>query len=363
MEPSCPQITNTDSTVLWDTGSTDLLLPRSNCTTCGGHALFNPSSSSTFSPEPNLPAELFFGTGGDSVPLPDIESVSGTVVADVVSAGGLTAYTQSFLLADAYGPALNYQPIDGIMGLGPANASGLGEITGISTLLPFYWNLYQAGALASPVFSWFIRPGHEHGAELTLGGINPARHQEEIQYIDLEKELSAGRGKWVMEQSTTIYVDGAPVQVGRRDSRPPDLAVLDTGTPFVLTPDFTAARDLYAAISPAISLIDPLGAWGAPCDELDDAAADVTFTFGPPGGVRGNFTVFKRFFNLGPYPGLDGVCQAAFSSPGEDEGEVANQDTGQRVWAVGSPLLKAYYTVWDGIDLRVGFARPRCGGG
>lgn len=327
------------------------------------HSRFDPSSSSTFSPEPNLPAEIFFGTGGDSVPLPNFESVSGTVVTDTVSVGGLSAYNQSFLLADVYGPALNYQPIDGIMGLGPANISGLGEMLGISALLPFYWNLYQAGALASPVFSWFLRPGRTSGAELTLGGTNPARYKGAIQYIDLEKGLSAGRGKWVMQQSTTIYVGGTPIQVGRRNSNPPDLVVLDTGTPFLLAPDFTAARDLYAAISPNITLINPLGAWGAPCAELDDAAVDVTLTFGPAGGVQGNFTVFKRFLNLGPYPGLSGICQAAVSSLGEGEGEVVNVDTDQRVWAVGSPLLKAYYTVWDGIDLKVGFAGPRCGGG
>ena len=29
---------------------------------------------------------------------------------------------------------------------------------------------------------------------------------------------------------------------------------------------------------------------------------------------------------------------------------------GRAVWLVGSPLLKAYYTAWTGLDLRVGFA-------
>ncbi|EON96397.1 putative acid protease protein [Phaeoacremonium minimum UCRPA7] len=120
-----------------------------------------------------------------------------------------------------------------------------------------------------------------------------------------------------------------------------------------MTPDYNTTRDLYAQIDDRFVQIDPLGAWGAPCRKMDTIAKDITITFGPSSGTRLNVTIPKRFFNLGPYPGKPGFCQAVFSNPLEP---VINDD-GRGVWVIGSPLLKNYYTAWNGLDLKIGFAQ------
>ena len=332
-------------TVLFDTGSNDLLQPRSNCTTCDGHARFDPAKSSTFSPRPGRRSQISFGTGGDSIPLAQPEGVRGTVVTDIFSIGGLVAKDQIFLLCDQYAETLNRQTIDGIL--------GLGTISSQTSSLPPYWNLYHQGQLASPIFSWYIRPGEEHGGELTLGGVDSTKFHGELNYIDLNKDLSSNSETWIIDQPA-IYANDKKLGASRgRLSPRADIAVLDTGTAFIQTPDLNSARDIYALISPSIKIIDPNGAWGAPCDEMDKIAPDITFTFGPARGKQGNFTVPKRHFNLGPYPGMQGMCQALFNHPPQT---IVDPNSNQRLWVVGSPLLKNYYTAWDGVGLRVGWA-------
>lgn len=47
-------------------------------------------------------------------------------------------------------------------------------------------------------------------------------------------------------------------------------------------------------------------------------------------------------FNLGEYPGHDGICQTLFLNPVSPVSDLAS------IWVLGGPLLKGYYTVWNG---------------
>ena len=294
------------------------------------------------------------------MPLEGPEPVHGNIVTDSVSVGGgLTSPNQTFLACDVYGKTLNYQPMDGIIGLGLPDASGIAASTGNSSYQAFYWSLYYRGLLASPIFGWYIRPGSETGAELTLGGVDKTKFQGRMQWIDLDKNISTVAGTWIMDQPA-IFLDETERFRPSQPGPAPDIAVLDTGTAFIQTPDYQTTKDLYAAISPAFEDIDGLGAWGAPCEDMEELAVDVTFTYGPPGGVQGNFTVPKEFFNLGPYPGREEVCQGLFNHPMDN---TTFTPTRQKLWVIGSPLLKAYYTAWDGVQQRVGWATPTPGCG
>lgn len=239
-------------------------------------------------------------------------------------------------------------PIDGLLGFGPYDPTG------------FYWSLYDQGLLDSPTFGLYIPPGHPYGGELTLGGVDDTKFDGEIHYVDLDANTTTSRRSWVMD-SQALYINDELAKVSTGDSTPypPGLHLLDTGTSFIQAPSYSAARDIYAQISPRITQIDPAGAWGAPCADLDAVAADLTFTFGPAGGGQMNVTMPRRFFNLGPYPGLDGICQAVLNNSPDD----SYSEDGRGQWTTGSPLLKNYYTAWNGYgdDLQVGFAElPMC---
>lgn len=335
------------SNVLIDTGSSTLLLPASNCTTCGQQTLFDFSKSSTFSWTPTPFTEIGFGTGGDTIPVSDPVRASCAIVTDAVGIQGSTASNYEFLLCDQQDPAFSSQgEIDGILGL-PVEASGEKGLE---------WALYEAGLLANPLFGIYTPPGQITGGQLTLGGLDDSKYDGTLTYVDLDHELSLLKQNWVMDIQT-IYVNGEQLQITTNTSTtktgyPRALSILDTGTAHVQAPTYQVAKDIYATISREIYQIDPVGTWGAPCSDLEAITSDVTFLFGYDGSTQANVTIPSKSLNLGPYPGIDGICQAAITNwrYGQVNGD------GRGVWVIGSPLLKQYYTAWNGRDLQVGFA-------
>lgn len=190
-----------------------------------------------------------------------------------------------------------------------------------------------------------------NGGILTLGGIDSSKFTGPLKWVALDADLSTSHQSWVMELQA-FYIGKKRFRSPENTPYPPSLSILDSATSYIMAPDYNTTRDLYAQVDDRIFQIDPLGAWGAPCQKIDSIAKDITITFGPSTGAQLNVTIPKRFFNLGPYPGKPGICQAVFSNPLEP---VINDD-GRGVWIIGSPLLKNYYTAWDGLGLKVGFA-------
>jgi len=123
-----------------------------------------------------------------------------------------------------------------------------------------------------------------------------------------------------------------------------------------VVPDVATATDLYSQISSEIVQLDGIGSWGAKCEIVDKVAADFTFTLGQ-GEQLFNATVPKEFFNLGPFPGMPGICQAVFEH--FDTNFFAGLVDNRPVWLLGAPLLKHYYTVWNALDNTLGFATPK----
>ncbi|KUI66223.1 Gastricsin [Cytospora mali] len=340
-------------TVLFDTGSPDLLLPESNCTTCGDLTLFNPNKSSTFSPLPGNEINYEFATGADSIPFTVPEGATCRFVHDTVAlgTGTLKVKDQEFVLCDSFAEALDVSGISGIMGMSL-------PFTYDTVPTSWYWHLVDDGQLDSPLYSFYIPPGDIHGGEVTLGGVDESKVDGDIIYMNLDVELTNAYSAYVVDQ-LAMYSDGTLLTNtsanGTETPLPFAYAVLDTGTAFMQTPDYATAKNIYAQISPKITQIDVAGAWGAPCAEMEKFAPDLTFTFGNS-SLALNVTIPKEYFNLGEYPGQPGICQAVFNNP---YGSLDSQwfYNGTPAWLIGSPLLDKYYTVWDGVDLRIGWGK------
>ncbi|ROW13945.1 hypothetical protein VPNG_04032 [Cytospora leucostoma] len=335
--------------VLIDTGSQGLLLPSSNCTSCHPLTLFDPSKSSTFSWSPDESGPILFSTGGDTIPFSEPEGAHCTLVTDTASIQGLTATAYSFYLCDQEGAALTSMPgIDGILGLGIQDSSGLGLL----------WALHDERLLTNPVFGVYTPPGRATGGELTIGGVDDAKFEGELTWLDLDP-LSLDHDSWAMDVQT-IFISGRQLLVtsngsGAKVPYPQSLSVLDTGTSFLMAPDYETARDIYAQISPKIYQIDPVGTWGAPCSDMETIRPELTFLLGYDGSTQLNVTIPGSSFNLGPYPGLKGICQAVINNYQSPQ----VNDDGRGIWIGGSPLLKHYYTAWNGLGLKVGFATSK----
>lgn len=311
--------------------------------------LFDPHKSTSFSSLPGYNLSMEYGTGGNAVPLSNSQPAVGSVVTDTVTLNGLSVSNQTFLLCDQYTPALNELAIDGIFGLGPPNSSKFSnEIN--DTFSTWFWNVVEQGALPEPVFSLFLnsRDSILEG-ELTLGGTDSSRYTGDIKKIDLNMTVTTLAGEWFVD-SPNFYINGKSVHNSISGaSFPLSQSLIDSGTAFIQTPDYQTAKDIYAAISPDISQIDELGAWGASCDIIESLQPELIFTLGT-GSQALNLTVPSEAFNLGEYSGQPGICQAVVLNPVQPISKDAT------LWVLGSPLLKAYYTVWDGGNMQFGVA-------
>lgn len=267
---------------------------------------------------------------------------------------GFTASQFSLLLCYDEAPVLSSMPgIDGVLGLS-LNGSGT-----------FQWALYEAGLVDSGIFGMYMPSGQVTGGQLTLGGVDETKFEGDLTWVSLNQDLATDHGQWVVDMET-IFVNGKQLQVPDPSANssltnsvpyPQSLVqVLDTGTSFIMAPDKATAAALYAQISPQIFQIDTVGTWGCSCEDMDiivESAAELSFLLGYSNeGQQFNLTLPSSVFNLGPYPGNPELCQAAVNNWSDG---VFYKDT-VGLWTLGSPLIKNYYTAWDGLILRVGFA-------
>ncbi|KAJ4217478.1 hypothetical protein NW759_008784 [Fusarium solani] len=336
--------------LLFDTGSTDLVLPKKGCTSCSNYTTYDPSKSSTYSKEPNYQYEASYGTAGNAEPLAKPVTMQGRIVTDVVTIGDAIAENQTFFLSNEYPKELGENPlgpnIDGIFGLGPPGASVFNHEFN-KTFTTTFWNLLKSGQLP-PVFSLFLNSGRDSASgEATLGGIDSSKYEGELTKVPFNATVTALVGEWFID-NPTFYIDKKSVKnsaTGKSFTQA--VSLLDTGTAFIMAPDHQTAKDMYAAISPEIKLLDKLGVWGAPCDVMEKLKPELTFTVGS-GDKLVNLTMPADAFNLGEHPDHPGKCQGVILHSPEPISELAT------VWVIGSPVLKGYYTVWDGQKLELG---------
>lgn len=174
---------------MYDTGSTDLILPAKGCTTCGNDNLFDPAQSTSFSSRPGdgVYTLLDYSTAASTVPVvAGSDSANCTYVTDVVTLHGLESPEQTFAICNLYPSSFENVPMDGILGLGISPQAGAD-----SSITPSFWSWYNSGLLPEPVFSFDLIPRSEMGAVLTLGETDHSKYTGEIAYINLDQKTTS----------------------------------------------------------------------------------------------------------------------------------------------------------------------------
>ncbi|GAA6064375.1 hypothetical protein JCM10212_000484 [Sporobolomyces blumeae] len=143
----------------FDTGSSDLWVPGSGCTSsaCSTKHKYNPSASSTSTAVPSKTLNVQYG---------DNSSSSGPVYQDTVAVAGLTATKQTFGAASTLSSSFASSPEDGLVGLTFQSISQL-------ETSPLFMTLISQGKVAAPAFSIKLASS---GSELYLGGMNSAKY-------------------------------------------------------------------------------------------------------------------------------------------------------------------------------------------
>ncbi|KIJ46567.1 hypothetical protein M422DRAFT_249717 [Sphaerobolus stellatus SS14] len=292
----------------FDTGSSDLWVPSSNCrsATCSTKHKYTPSSSGT----------SIAKSGTFSIEYGDGSTVSGPIFSDTVTVAGVKAVNQTFSAVTTLSSSFQGDPIDGVLGMAFPQLSNLDAD-------PFFNTAYLQGAVSQGVFAFKLA---STGSVLDLGSTNPDQYSGSVEYHDIE----TSSGFW-QATGAKIVIDHA-TRVSGFDT------VIDSGTTIMYGPP-SAVKTVYAAI-PGAKLFDTEnGFYSFPCSSNHRVA----FSWG---GKQWDVTAAN--FNLGQTESGSTQCVGAIA--GQDLG------LGDNVWLLGDSFMKNVYTVFSFDRNAVGFA-------
>lgn len=292
-------------TVLFDSGSSNLWIPSSNCNktdaACLVHAEYNSSASTTYVANGEF-FEIMYGSG----------ALTGYVSQDVVTVSGLTIQNQVFAEATNPGPNFITTAFDGIFGL------GFQEIA-VDNIVPPFYNMIQQGLIPKPLFSvWLDRNESDpNGGEVIFGGSDSSKYSGELQYVPISQA-----GYW------QFNMDGGSIGQFEICSGGCQ-AICDTGTSLLIAP-----YDDYMTIQNAVNT-DING--NVDCDQVDNLPSIVLYMNGHRFEVEGKYYILTSV--------QDGVTTCSLG---------VSWGNGQ--WILGDVFIGKYYTEFDYGNMRIGFA-------
>jgi len=300
-------------TVVLDTGSSNLWVPSTHCSSiaCFLHRRFNSDKSSSFK-ENGTEFAIRYGTG----------SLEGIISNDVLHIADLEIKGQDFG-ESVKEPGITFAlgRFDGILGLGYDTIS-------VKGVVPPFYNLVNQDLLDEKLFSFWLNKADAggEGGEMVLGGVDPNHYHGDIHWSPVIR-----KGYWEIElQNVTFGGEDLGLE--------PQRAAIDTGS------------SLFAVPSVVSDLINKLiggkknfaGQYIVDCDKVPNLP-DLTLTFnGKP------FTLTAEQYILQAQKqcisGFMGLDIPAPAGP---------------LWIVGDVFLRAYLSVYDLENNRVGLATAK----
>lgn len=299
--------------VIFDTGSSNLWVPKVGCTHCGipfiaPKSKYNHDTSDTYNKDGGE-FNIMYGSGSvtgffsmDDVTLADDLVISRQRFAEVQDAGGL-------------GMAYSIGKFDGILGLGFTSIS----VNGTTTV---FENAIAQGIVDEPVFSFYL--GDNKPGELTFGGYDESKFDKDtLKYVKLDAATY-----W------QIKLDGASLSDDSYSTKGSMTAIVDSGTSLLTGPKSEISK-IARAVGAKPNIV---GEYTIDC-KLVDALPDLVFT------IDGNkFTI----------PGKDTVIKASgmclFALMGMDFPPPGPQ------WILGDVFMRQYYTIFNYKDETIGLA-------
>ncbi|KAG1462596.1 hypothetical protein G6F56_005483 [Rhizopus delemar] len=302
-------------TVVFDTGSSNLWVPSTHCTSiaCFLHKRYDSGSSSSYG-ENGTEFAIQYGTG----------SLEGFISQHKFIFGGFKVNDQGFAESvKEPGLTFAFAKFDGIFGL------GYNTISVKHTIPPFY-HMVDRDLVDEPLFSFWLNDaqqgGEEEGGELIFGGINQDHIDGDIHWTDIRR-----KGYWEITMDNIKfggeYIDLDPVG-----------AAIDTGSSLLVAPTTVAAlinKELGAEKNWA-------GQYTLDCSTVPNLP-EFCFVFnGKDFCLEGKDYVLE----------VQGQCISGFM--GMDIPEPAGP-----LWIVGDVFLRKFYSVYDLGNNRVGLALSR----
>lgn len=326
--------------VILDTGSSDLWLAGSGCTTCGNTPTLDLSTNSksrrqttpASSTLTNLksPFSITYGSG----------AASGTLVRDTVSMAGFSVVDQVFAVCDDVSDGLLNDPVSGLMGLAWQTIASSGAT-------PFWQTLAEGnGVWDEPLMAFQLTRFNqdqrarqeEFGGSFTLGFINSSLFTGDIEY----HPIPSGAETYWIQPLTTLTINSQSISLPSSSSSA-SFAAIDTGTTLIGGPP-----DIIDAIYKSVPNSQPLtgnskGYYAFPCSQSVSSAMG----YGDGGKAWSISPDDFKAFEISN----TGMCVGAFFAL-----DLGGGGDGVPSWIVGDSFLKNVYSVYRFNPPSVGFA-------
>ncbi|KAA1466404.1 aspartic peptidase A1 [Dentipellis sp. KUC8613] len=295
--------------VILDTGSSNLWVPSTQCTSiaCFLHTKYDSSASSTHKPN-GSEFSIQYGSG----------SMEGFVSRDHLVFGDLKV--PDLLFAEATkepGLAFAFGKFDGILGLAY-------DTIAVNHIPPPFYEMVNNNLLDEPVFSFRLGSSEEDGGEAIFGGIDPSAYTGKIAYAPIRR-----KAYWEVELQKVSFGDD-DLELENTG------AAIDTGTSLIALPT-DVAEMLNTQIGAKKSWN---GQYTVDCAKVPDLP-DLTFYFdGKPYPLKGTDYILE----------VQGTCMSAFTG-------LDINLPGGALWIIGDVFLRRYFTVYDLGRNAVGFAK------
>ncbi|XP_059572992.1 embryonic pepsinogen-like [Alligator mississippiensis] len=291
--------------VVFDTGSSNLWLPSTNCKSaaCQNHRRFDPSKSSTYHGT-GTSISIQYGTG----------SMAGVVGYDTVLVSSFSNTNQQLALSTSEpGPIFFYSNFDGILGMAYPDQAADG-------LFPVFDNMMTKNVVQQPLFSVYLSQD-QTGSVVILGGIDESYCTGPIHWIPVPYQ-----SYWQISMDS-IIVNGKVIACESGCQ-----AIVDTGTSLLAGP----AADVINLQKIIGATPGQHGQYNVNCNDIP-SMPDVIFVIHgiqfplPP-------SVYTEKFGQGD-------CTSSFQA----------MDT--NLWILGGVFIREYYTIFDRENNRVGLAK------
>jgi len=302
--------------VIFDTGSSNLWVPKVGCTHCGlpfiSHkSKYDESKSSTYEAN-GADFEIMYGSGSvkgffskDDVTLADDIVINDVGFAEVTDAGGL-------------GLAYSLGKFDGILGMGFTSIS----VGGVPTI---FEEAMKQNKVDQPIFAFYL--GDNEPGELTFGGYDSSKFEGDLKYVKLEAATY-----W------EIAMDSIQAGDYKKDSADGKITgIVDSGTSLITGPKAEISK-IAKAVGATANIV---GEYTIDCAKVPDLP-DVVFSIG---GTEYSVPGPKTVIQAG------NTCLFAFMAldipaPGPQ-------------WILGDVFMREYYTVFNYHDQTIGFAKAK----
>jgi len=283
----------------FDTGSSDLWVPSSSCSSsvCSSKTQYTSSASSTSAQQ----------SGTFSIQYGDGSTVSGPVYTDTVTVAGVKVTGQTFSAVTTLSDSFSNDPIDGILGLGLSGLSNLNAD-------PFFVSAFKQGAVSQNEFSFKLASS---GSSLFLGGADSSAFTGTSEF----HALSSNNGFW--------QIGGASAFVGSTSAVSGFDTIIDSGTTIMYGPP-SAVQSLYAKVPGATLFDSSNGFYSFPCSSVPS----ISFSWGGK-----NWAISAANFNLGSTQDGSSNCVGALAA--QDLG------FGDNVWLLGDSFMKNVYSTFS----------------